>query len=77
MPHLDQDQVAEPIGGQELSTVNQEHEVVSIVNQEQEVLASPVEEGHPPLSLGQRNEVPDGTDEDAERGLPKPVQATD
>ena len=71
MPDLDQDQVAEPIGGL------QEREVVSIGNQEHEVLPSPVEEGHLPFGIGRRNEKPDGRDEDAELGLFKPVQATD
>ena len=71
MPDLDQDQVADPIGGL------QEREVVSIFSQEREVLASPVEEEHVPLGIGRRNEVPDGRDEDSELGLFKPVQATD
>ena len=57
--------------------LNQDQVAVSIGNQEDKVLASPVEEGHHPLGVGQRNEVPDGTDEDAELGLLKPVQATD
>ena len=70
MPDLEQEQVAVSIGGQE-------QEVVSIGHDEEEVLASPVEEGQLPLGVGQRNGVPDGTDEDINPHLIKPVQATD
>ena len=81
MPNLEQEQEVVSIGGQDQVAVSiggQELEVVSIGNQlqDEEVLASPVEEEQLPLGVGQRNEVPDGTDGDAELGLPKPVQAT-
>ena len=68
MPDLDQDQVAEPIGGL------QEREVVSIGNQEHEVLPIPVEEMPHLLVMDRSNEKPDGADEP---GMSKPVQATD